>query len=107
MIRLYLWFYRLAFVARGTMGAVGTRPSLRPLFFEGETKASLDAICAAGSRMHILLDERTLLKAFLRPQASGLLTPPQIVIKHKLFCLGHKTTWKRRRCLQLRRSPNC
>jgi hypothetical protein len=31
MIRLYLWFCRVLFCCTRTMGAVGTRPSLRPL----------------------------------------------------------------------------
>src|SRR5258708_25775162 len=31
MIRLYLWFCRVLFFCTRTMGAVGTRPSLRPL----------------------------------------------------------------------------
>jgi hypothetical protein len=35
MIRLYLWFCRVLFCCRRAMGAVGTRPSLRPLFFRG------------------------------------------------------------------------
>jgi hypothetical protein len=36
MIRLYLWFCRVHFFCTRTMGAVGTRPSLRPLVcFEG------------------------------------------------------------------------
>jgi hypothetical protein len=35
MIRLYLWFCRVLFCCTRTMGAVGTRPSLRPLSFEG------------------------------------------------------------------------
>jgi hypothetical protein len=30
MIRLYLWFCRVLFCCTRTMGAVGTRPSLRP-----------------------------------------------------------------------------
>jgi hypothetical protein len=36
MIRLYLWFCRVLFVARGPWVRAGTRPSLRPLFFEGQ-----------------------------------------------------------------------
>jgi hypothetical protein len=35
MIRLYLWFCRVLFYCTRTMGAVGTRPSLRPHDFEG------------------------------------------------------------------------
>jgi hypothetical protein len=35
MIRLYLWFCRVLFCCTRTMGAVGTRSSLRPLFSEG------------------------------------------------------------------------
>jgi hypothetical protein len=35
MIRLYLWFCRVLSCCTRTMGAVGTRPSLRPLSFEG------------------------------------------------------------------------
>jgi hypothetical protein len=31
MIRLYLWFCRVLFVARGPWVRAGTRPSLRPL----------------------------------------------------------------------------
>jgi hypothetical protein len=35
MIRLYLWFCRVLFCCTRTMGAVGTRPSLRPPFTRG------------------------------------------------------------------------
>jgi hypothetical protein len=48
MIRLYLWFCRVHFFCTRTMGAVGTRPSLRPLLLRGRNESkSSDAICAA------------------------------------------------------------
>ena len=50
MIRLYLWFCRVLFCCTRTMGAVGTRPSLRPLFFEGGSHNNSDALRAAGTR---------------------------------------------------------
>jgi len=41
MIRLYLWFCRVVFCCTRTMGAVGTRPSLRPPLFRGRLIAKL------------------------------------------------------------------
>ena len=41
MIRLYLWFCRVLFCCTRAMGAVGTRPSLRPLLFRGRSMVQL------------------------------------------------------------------
>jgi hypothetical protein len=51
LIRLYLWFCRVLFCCTRTMGATGTRSSLRPLFSEEhETTKPRGAIRAAGTR---------------------------------------------------------
>jgi hypothetical protein len=44
MIRLYLWFCRVLFVARGPWVRAGTRPSLRPLFVGRELLDQLGRI---------------------------------------------------------------
>jgi hypothetical protein len=40
MIRLYLWFCRVLFVARGPWVRAGTRSSLRPLFERGTLRCT-------------------------------------------------------------------
>jgi len=50
MIRLYLWFCRVLFCCTRTMGAVGTRPSLRPLSFGGRFASMPRADRAARTR---------------------------------------------------------
>ena len=50
MIRLYLWFCRVLFCCTRTMGAVGTRPSLRPLFSEEHETAKPRARSAPRER---------------------------------------------------------
>jgi len=63
MIRLYLWFCRVLFVARGPWVRAGTRPSLRPLVFEGQGSCKARAQCAARMRVHVLLRCRAPLHA--------------------------------------------
>jgi hypothetical protein len=55
MIRLYLWFCRVLFCCTRTMGAVGTRPSLRPLYFRGRFLQQLGRIRAARTRSRVSL----------------------------------------------------
>jgi hypothetical protein len=55
MIRPYLWFCRVLFVCTRTMGAVGTRPSLRPLPFRGRSMAQLGRAARRGNGKHVKL----------------------------------------------------
>jgi hypothetical protein len=50
MIRSHLWFCRVLFCCTRTLGAVGTRSSLRPLSSEGYVRCITRAFRAAGPR---------------------------------------------------------
>src|SRR5216683_2647948 len=55
MIRLYLWFCRVLFCCTRTMGAVGTRPSLRPLLISRAVRFNnSDISCRENADSHPL-----------------------------------------------------
>ncbi len=71
MIRLYLWFCRVLLVARGPWVRAGTRPSLRPLVFEGGSFEQLGRIRAARTRTRVSNHVAA------RPSRRGLSAAPQ------------------------------